>query len=180
MFVTLVGQALFTWLSVAPGMSPGVRNIRSFFLSRRTQSRIGSPVPPQHTGPSRTVRRYPASHGQLTSNALPNGHGHEQSSSGPHAVSQEHTLAARGKACRGVTLSGLLLVSRGVTGGPRHPYGTLEVGRGEESSAPRGRREQNGEKLRTEERGVRTVMLLSVVKKETLLKGRKMLAAGEM
>uniref|UniRef100_A0A8B9I450 Latent-transforming growth factor beta-binding protein 1 n=1 Tax=Anser brachyrhynchus TaxID=132585 RepID=A0A8B9I450_9AVES len=61
-----------------------------------TQSRIGSPVSPQHTGPSRTVRRYPASHGQLTSNALPNGHGHEQSSSGPHAVSQEHTLAARG------------------------------------------------------------------------------------
>uniref|UniRef100_U3J6C1 Latent transforming growth factor beta binding protein 2 n=1 Tax=Anas platyrhynchos platyrhynchos TaxID=8840 RepID=U3J6C1_ANAPP len=64
---------------VAPVMSPGVRNTRSFFLSRRTQSRIGSPVPPQHTGPSRTVRRYPASHGQLTSNALPNGHGHEQS-----------------------------------------------------------------------------------------------------
>ncbi|XP_050752785.1 latent-transforming growth factor beta-binding protein 2 isoform X2 [Gymnogyps californianus] len=61
-----------------------------------TQSRIGSPVSPQHTGPSRTVRRYPASNGQLTSNALPNGNGHEQSSSGPHAVSQEHTLAARG------------------------------------------------------------------------------------
>ncbi|XP_064316447.1 latent-transforming growth factor beta-binding protein 2 isoform X5 [Phalacrocorax carbo] len=61
-----------------------------------TQSRIGSPVYPQHTGPSRTVRRYPASNGQLTSNALPNGNGHEQSSSGPHAVSQEHTLSARG------------------------------------------------------------------------------------
>uniref|UniRef100_A0A8B9DJC9 Latent transforming growth factor beta binding protein 2 n=1 Tax=Anser cygnoides TaxID=8845 RepID=A0A8B9DJC9_ANSCY len=47
--------------------------------AQATQSRIGSPVSPQHTGPSRTVRRYPASHGQLTSNALPNGHGHEQS-----------------------------------------------------------------------------------------------------
>ncbi|XP_014745837.1 PREDICTED: latent-transforming growth factor beta-binding protein 2 isoform X2 [Sturnus vulgaris] len=60
------------------------------------QSRIGSPVSPQHTGSSRTVRRYPASNGQLTSNALPNGNGHEQSSSGPHAVSQEHTLSAKG------------------------------------------------------------------------------------
>uniref|UniRef100_A0A8B9ZHG4 Latent-transforming growth factor beta-binding protein 1 n=1 Tax=Anas platyrhynchos TaxID=8839 RepID=A0A8B9ZHG4_ANAPL len=39
----------------------------------------GSQFVPSHTGPSRTVRRYPASHGQLTSNALPNGHGHEQS-----------------------------------------------------------------------------------------------------
>uniref|UniRef100_A0A663DVE4 Latent-transforming growth factor beta-binding protein 1 n=1 Tax=Aquila chrysaetos chrysaetos TaxID=223781 RepID=A0A663DVE4_AQUCH len=61
-----------------------------------TQSRIGSPVSPQHIGPSRTVRRYPASNGHLTSNALPNGNGHEQSSSGPHTVSQEHTLSARG------------------------------------------------------------------------------------
>ncbi|XP_037994049.1 latent-transforming growth factor beta-binding protein 2 isoform X2 [Motacilla alba alba] len=60
------------------------------------QSRIGSPVSPQHTGSSRTVRRYPASNGQLTSNALPNGNGHEQSRSGPHAVSQEHTLSAKG------------------------------------------------------------------------------------
>uniref|UniRef100_A0A8C0VBN8 Latent-transforming growth factor beta-binding protein 1 n=1 Tax=Cyanistes caeruleus TaxID=156563 RepID=A0A8C0VBN8_CYACU len=40
-----------------------------------------------HTGSSRTVRRYPASNGQLTSNALPNGNGHEQRSSGPHAHS---------------------------------------------------------------------------------------------
>ncbi|OWK64160.1 Latent-transforming growth factor beta-binding protein 2 [Lonchura striata] len=60
------------------------------------QSRIGSPVSPQHTGSSRTVRRYPASNAQLTSNALPNGNGHEQSRSGPHAVSQEHTLSAKG------------------------------------------------------------------------------------
>uniref|UniRef100_A0A8C3Q4P9 Latent-transforming growth factor beta-binding protein 1 n=1 Tax=Geospiza parvula TaxID=87175 RepID=A0A8C3Q4P9_GEOPR len=60
------------------------------------QSRIGSPVSPQHTGSSRTVRRYPASNGQLTSNALPNGNGHEQSRPGPHAVSQEHTLSAKG------------------------------------------------------------------------------------
>uniref|UniRef100_A0A8D2M4D1 Latent-transforming growth factor beta-binding protein 1 n=1 Tax=Zonotrichia albicollis TaxID=44394 RepID=A0A8D2M4D1_ZONAL len=60
------------------------------------QSRIGSPVAPQHTGSSRTVRRYPASNGQLTSNALPNGNGHEQSRPGPHAVSQEHTLSAKG------------------------------------------------------------------------------------
>ncbi|OXB73015.1 UNVERIFIED_CONTAM: hypothetical protein H355_016444 [Colinus virginianus] len=65
-------------------------------LHQTTQSRIGSPVSPQHTGPSRTVRRYPASNGQLTSNTLPNGHGHEQGSSGPHAAFQEHTLAARG------------------------------------------------------------------------------------
>ena len=86
-----------------------VRSIGSFFLFHRTQSRIGSPVSPQHTGPSRTVRRYPASNGQLTSNALPNGNGHEQSSSGPHAVSQEHTLSARGKASRAVTLLGLLV-----------------------------------------------------------------------
>lgn len=74
----------------------------TFFFFHRIQSRIGSPVSPQHTGSSRTVRRYPASNGQLTSNALPNGNGHEQSS--PHAVSQEHTLSAKGKACRAVTL----------------------------------------------------------------------------
>ncbi|NXH10293.1 LTBP2 protein, partial [Bucco capensis] len=61
-----------------------------------TQSRIGSPVSPQHTGLSRTVRRYPASNSQLTSNALPNGNGHEQSRSEAHVVSQEHTLSARG------------------------------------------------------------------------------------
>uniref|UniRef100_A0A8C0VAM5 Latent-transforming growth factor beta-binding protein 1 n=1 Tax=Cyanistes caeruleus TaxID=156563 RepID=A0A8C0VAM5_CYACU len=61
-----------------------------------SSSRIGSPVSPQHTGSSRTVRRYPASNGQLTSNALPNGNGHEQRSSGPHAVSQEHTLSTKG------------------------------------------------------------------------------------
>ncbi|XP_059329869.1 latent-transforming growth factor beta-binding protein 2 isoform X4 [Ammospiza nelsoni] len=60
------------------------------------QSRIGSPVSPQHTVSSRTVRRYPANNGQLTSNALPNGNGHEQSRPGPHAVSQEHTLSAKG------------------------------------------------------------------------------------
>lgn len=75
-----------------------------FFLFHRTQSRICSPVSPQHTAPSRTVRRYPASNGQLTSNALPNGNGHEQSSYGPHAFSQEHTLSARGKASRAFTL----------------------------------------------------------------------------
>lgn len=86
-----------------------MRSISSFFLFHRTQSRIGSPVSPQHIGPSRTVRRYPASNGQLTSNALPNGNGHEQSSSGPHTVSQEHTLSARGKASRVVTLLGLLV-----------------------------------------------------------------------
>uniref|UniRef100_A0A8C9N739 Latent-transforming growth factor beta-binding protein 1 n=1 Tax=Serinus canaria TaxID=9135 RepID=A0A8C9N739_SERCA len=62
----------------------------------RIQSRIGSPVSPQHTGPSRTVRRYPASNGQLTSNALPSGNGHEQSRSDPLTVSQEHTLSAKG------------------------------------------------------------------------------------
>uniref|UniRef100_A0A8C9LDU8 Latent-transforming growth factor beta-binding protein 1 n=1 Tax=Pavo cristatus TaxID=9049 RepID=A0A8C9LDU8_PAVCR len=61
-----------------------------------TQSRIGSPVSTHHTGPSRTVRRYPASNGPLTSNTLPNGHGHEQGSSGPNAAFREHTLAARG------------------------------------------------------------------------------------
>lgn len=86
-----------------------VRNIGSFFLFHRIQSRIGSPVSPQHTGSSRTVRRYPASNGQLTSNALPSGNGHEQSSSGPHAVSQEHTLSAKGKASRAATLLGLLV-----------------------------------------------------------------------
>lgn len=85
------------------------------FLFHRTQSRIGSPVSPQHTAPSRTVRRYPASNGQLTSNALPNGNGHEQSSSGPHAVSQEHTLSARGKASR---VFALLVVC----GGPKKPW----------------------------------------------------------
>uniref|UniRef100_A0A8C3Q1V5 Latent-transforming growth factor beta-binding protein 1 n=1 Tax=Chrysolophus pictus TaxID=9089 RepID=A0A8C3Q1V5_CHRPC len=73
-----------------------VRSISSFLLFHRTQSRIGSPVSAQHTVPSRTVRRYPTSNGQLTSNTLPNGHGHEQGSSGPNAAFQEHTLAARG------------------------------------------------------------------------------------
>lgn len=86
-----------------------VRNIGSFLLFHRIQSRIGSPVSPQHTGSSRTVRRYPASNGQLTSNALPNGNGHEQSSSGPHALFQEQTLSAKGKACRAVTLLGHLV-----------------------------------------------------------------------
>uniref|UniRef100_A0A8B9QFD1 Latent transforming growth factor beta binding protein 2 n=1 Tax=Apteryx owenii TaxID=8824 RepID=A0A8B9QFD1_APTOW len=61
-----------------------------------TQGRIGSPVSPQHTGPSRTVRRYPDSNGHLTSNAFLSGNGYEQSSSGLHAVSQEHTLSPRG------------------------------------------------------------------------------------
>nr|XP_009669183.1 PREDICTED: latent-transforming growth factor beta-binding protein 2 isoform X1 [Struthio camelus australis] len=56
-----------------------------------TQSRIGSPISPQHTGPSRTVRRYPDSSRHLTSNALPSGNGYEQGSSGPHAASQEYT-----------------------------------------------------------------------------------------
>ncbi|XP_039389695.1 latent-transforming growth factor beta-binding protein 2 isoform X6 [Mauremys reevesii] len=60
-----------------------------------TQGRIVSPVS-QHTGSSRTVRRYPAGNTQLTSNALPNGNGHEQSSSGPHAAYQEHTLSLWG------------------------------------------------------------------------------------
>uniref|UniRef100_A0A8D2M420 Latent-transforming growth factor beta-binding protein 1 n=1 Tax=Zonotrichia albicollis TaxID=44394 RepID=A0A8D2M420_ZONAL len=68
----------------------------AFHDSSDARSRIGSPVAPQHTGSSRTVRRYPASNGQLTSNALPNGNGHEQSRPGPHAVSQEHTLSAKG------------------------------------------------------------------------------------
>lgn len=65
-------------------------------LFHRTQGRIGSPVS-QHTGSSRTVRRYPAGNTQLTSNALPNGNGHEQSSSGQHAAYQEHTLSLWGK-----------------------------------------------------------------------------------
>lgn len=86
-----------------------VRHIGPFFLFHRIQSRIGSPVSPQHTGSSRTVRRYPANNGQLTSNALPNGNGHEQSRPGPHAVSQEDTLSAKGKVCRAVTLLGLLI-----------------------------------------------------------------------
>uniref|UniRef100_A0A674J4E0 Latent-transforming growth factor beta-binding protein 2 n=1 Tax=Terrapene triunguis TaxID=2587831 RepID=A0A674J4E0_9SAUR len=60
-----------------------------------TQGRIGSPIS-QHTGSSRTVRRFPAGNTQLTSNALPNGNGHEQTSSGPHAAYQEHTLSLWG------------------------------------------------------------------------------------
>ncbi|XP_053132852.1 latent-transforming growth factor beta-binding protein 2 isoform X3 [Hemicordylus capensis] len=60
-------------------------------LPSGTQSRSGSLVPSQqHAGSSRTVRRYPAAHnGQLTSNALPNGNGFEQSNAGPHT---EHAL----------------------------------------------------------------------------------------
>uniref|UniRef100_A0A452HKU1 Latent transforming growth factor beta binding protein 2 n=1 Tax=Gopherus agassizii TaxID=38772 RepID=A0A452HKU1_9SAUR len=61
----------------------------------RTQGRIVFPVS-RHTGSSRTVRRYPAGNTQLMSNALPNGNGHEQSSSGPHAAYQEHTLSLWG------------------------------------------------------------------------------------
>ncbi|CAM4580161.1 latent-transforming growth factor beta-binding protein 2 isoform X1 [Caretta caretta] len=60
-----------------------------------TQGRIGSPVS-QHAGSSRTVRRYPTGNTQLTSNALPNGNGHEQSSSGQHAAYQEHMLSLWG------------------------------------------------------------------------------------
>ncbi|XP_061467719.1 latent-transforming growth factor beta-binding protein 2 isoform X4 [Rhineura floridana] len=60
-------------------------------LSAGTQSRSGSLVIPQlHTGPSRTVRRYPAaSNDQLASNALPNGNGFEQISSGQRTAYQE-------------------------------------------------------------------------------------------
>uniref|UniRef100_A0ACB8G5I2 Latent-transforming growth factor beta-binding protein 2 n=1 Tax=Sphaerodactylus townsendi TaxID=933632 RepID=A0ACB8G5I2_9SAUR len=56
-----------------------------------TQSRSGSLVPSQqHTGPSRTVRRYPAvSNGQLTSNALPSGNGFDHNSVGPRTAYQE-------------------------------------------------------------------------------------------
>uniref|UniRef100_A0A8D0HNQ8 Latent-transforming growth factor beta-binding protein 1 n=1 Tax=Sphenodon punctatus TaxID=8508 RepID=A0A8D0HNQ8_SPHPU len=63
-----------------------------------TQGRIGSPIPSQqHTGPSRTVRRYPAANnGQLTSNALPNGNGHEQSNPGPHTAYQDPALSPWG------------------------------------------------------------------------------------
>uniref|UniRef100_A0A8C8SRE6 Latent-transforming growth factor beta-binding protein 1 n=1 Tax=Pelusios castaneus TaxID=367368 RepID=A0A8C8SRE6_9SAUR len=57
-----------------------------------TQGKIGSPLSSPHTGPSRTVRRYQAANAQLTSNALPSGTGHEQSSPGPHTAYQEHTL----------------------------------------------------------------------------------------
>uniref|UniRef100_A0A8C8VPM3 Latent-transforming growth factor beta-binding protein 1 n=1 Tax=Pelusios castaneus TaxID=367368 RepID=A0A8C8VPM3_9SAUR len=57
-----------------------------------SRSKIGSPLSSPHTGPSRTVRRYQAANAQLTSNALPSGTGHEQSSPGPHTAYQEHTL----------------------------------------------------------------------------------------
>uniref|UniRef100_A0A8C0JEB2 Latent transforming growth factor beta binding protein 2 n=1 Tax=Chelonoidis abingdonii TaxID=106734 RepID=A0A8C0JEB2_CHEAB len=60
-----------------------------------TQGRIVFPIS-QHTGSSRTVRRYPAGNIQLTSNSLPNGNGHEQSSSGPHVAYQEDTLSLWG------------------------------------------------------------------------------------
>ncbi|XP_044291867.1 latent-transforming growth factor beta-binding protein 2 isoform X3 [Varanus komodoensis] len=57
----------------------------------RTQSRSGSVAAPQlHSGPSRTVRRYPAANNdQLTSNVLPNGNGFEQSSAGPRTAFPE-------------------------------------------------------------------------------------------
>nr|XP_034964450.1 latent-transforming growth factor beta-binding protein 2 [Zootoca vivipara] len=60
-------------------------------LPAGSQSQSRSVATPQlHTGPSRTVRRYPATNNdQLTSNALPNGNGFEQSSSGPHTAFQE-------------------------------------------------------------------------------------------
>ncbi|XP_015268595.1 PREDICTED: latent-transforming growth factor beta-binding protein 2-like [Gekko japonicus] len=60
-------------------------------LPAGTQSRSGSLVPSQqHTGPSRTVRRYPAANnGQLTSNALPNGNGFEHNSAGPRMTYPE-------------------------------------------------------------------------------------------
>ncbi|XP_077179348.1 latent-transforming growth factor beta-binding protein 2 [Paroedura picta] len=56
-------------------------------LPAGTQSRSG---PQQQTGPSRTVRRYPAANnGQLTSNALPNGNGFEHNSAGPRMTYPE-------------------------------------------------------------------------------------------
>ncbi|XP_062973935.1 latent-transforming growth factor beta-binding protein 2 [Elgaria multicarinata webbii] len=60
-------------------------------LPAGTQSRSSSLVTSQlHTGPSRTVRRYPAANNdQLTSNALPNGNGFEQSSAGPRTAYPE-------------------------------------------------------------------------------------------
>lgn len=164
-----------------------VRSISSFLLFYRTQSRIGSPVSTQHTGPSRTVRRYPASNGQLTSNTLPNGHGHEQGSSGPNAAFQEHTLAARGKASRDVTAGVSCWVLRchwegqwceweyhshgvtsKVTGGASHLCNTLEMGSGgEDSPSPRRRREQNGGKTENWKRGVRMVTLQALAKRDS-------------
>ncbi|XP_019344239.1 latent-transforming growth factor beta-binding protein 2 isoform X6 [Alligator mississippiensis] len=57
-----------------------------------TRDRMGSPVSSQHTGSSRTVRRYPVVNTQLTSNVLPSGNGHAQRNSGLHAASQEHAI----------------------------------------------------------------------------------------
>nr|XP_020649533.1 latent-transforming growth factor beta-binding protein 2 isoform X1 [Pogona vitticeps] len=60
-------------------------------LPTETQSRNGALATPQsHTGPSRTVRRYPAANNDhLISNALPNGNGFEQNNYGPRAAYPE-------------------------------------------------------------------------------------------
>uniref|UniRef100_A0A665WA94 Latent-transforming growth factor beta-binding protein 4 n=1 Tax=Echeneis naucrates TaxID=173247 RepID=A0A665WA94_ECHNA len=59
---------------VQPGTNPFQRDHPRRRPSERTQVRRGPPdSSPQQTGTSRTVKRYPASSGPITSNALPNG-----------------------------------------------------------------------------------------------------------
>ncbi|MBN3299259.1 LTBP2 protein, partial [Amia calva] len=64
-------------------------------------SRPGQAELSQHTGSSRTVKRYPSSNGQITSNALPNGNGQEHShlrpaANGPGSETFNNAVAPKG------------------------------------------------------------------------------------
>ncbi|XP_066550639.1 latent-transforming growth factor beta-binding protein 2 isoform X2 [Amia ocellicauda] len=66
-----------------------------------THTRPGQAELSQHTGSSRTVKRYPSSNGQITSNALPNGNGQEHShlrpaANGPGSETFNNAVAPKG------------------------------------------------------------------------------------
>ncbi|XP_008122604.2 latent-transforming growth factor beta-binding protein 2 isoform X1 [Anolis carolinensis] len=78
--------------AVRDGIPRGEQRPATQKLPAGTQSRSGSVATSQqhHTGPSRTVRRYPAANNDpLTSNALPNGNGFDLNSSGPRMAYPE-------------------------------------------------------------------------------------------
>ncbi|XP_062862810.1 latent-transforming growth factor beta-binding protein 2-like [Trichomycterus rosablanca] len=78
--------------------------------STGTQVKRGSPdTTSQHTGTSRTVKRYPSSTAPITSNALPNGpghsHGHPHYQHTPDSNDQTHASQSNGMAPTGANLT---------------------------------------------------------------------------
>nr|XP_023842345.1 latent-transforming growth factor beta-binding protein 2-like [Salvelinus alpinus] len=65
---------------------------------------------PQQTGTSRTVKRYPSSTGPITSNALPNGNGHDIGNGNGHS-SNGHRPTTNGHANNAVAPAGANLTS---------------------------------------------------------------------